>query len=137
MPVVEELIRAEADGSLSFGNYKLEKKTKLDNFEQNGDLYKIKTFYEITKLERNGMFVYESVPGTAVNHFVAEDWGVEFQVEGAKDVQITVQLEDDKAYEVFVDGVAVGGMKTNMSGKLNCSVELSEGVTARVRIVRE
>ena len=137
MPVVEELIRAEADGSLSFGNYKLEKKAKLDNFEHNGDLYKIKTFYEITKLERNGMFVYESVPGTAVKHFVAEDWGVEFQVEGAKDVQITVQLEDDKAYEVFVDGVAVGGMKTNMSGKLNCSVELSEGITAAVKIVRE
>ena len=87
MPVVEELIRAEADGSLSFGNYKLEKKAKLDNFEHNGDLYKIKTFYEITKLERNGMFVYESVPGTAVKHFVAEDWGVEFQVESAKDVR--------------------------------------------------
>ncbi len=137
MPVVEELIRAEADGSLSFGNYKLEKKTKQDNFEHNGDLYKIKTFHEITKLERNGMFVYESVPGTAVKHFVAEDWGVEFQVEGTEDVQITVQLEDDKAYEVFVDGVAVGGMKTNMSGKLNCSVELSEGVAAKVRIVRE
>lgn len=137
MPVVEELIRAEADGSLSFGNYKLEKKTKQDNFEHNGDLYKIKTFHEITKLERNGMFVYESVPGTAVKHFVAEDWGVEFQVEGTEDVQITVQLEDDKAYEVFVDGVAVGGMKTNMSGKLNCSVELSEGAAAKVRIVRE
>lgn len=134
MPVVEELIRTEADGSISFGNYKLEKKSKLDNFEQNGDLYKIKTFSEITKLERNGMFVYESVPGTAVKHFVAEDWGVEFLVEGAKDVQITVQLEDDTVYEVFVDDIAVGGMKTNMSGKLNCSVELNEGVTAKVRI---
>lgn len=134
MPVIEELIRTEADGSISFGNYKLEKKSKLENFEHNGDLYKVKTFYEITKLERNGMFVYESVPGTAVEHFVAEDWGVEFQVEGAKDVQITVQLEDDMDYEVFVDGVAVGGMKTNMSGKLNCSVELNEGVTARVKI---
>ena len=31
-----------------------------------GDMYKVKTFKEITKLERNGMFVYESVPGTAV-----------------------------------------------------------------------
>ena len=134
MPVIEELIRTEADGSISFGNYKLEKKSKLENFEHNGDLYKVKTFYEITKLERNGMFVYESVPGTAVEHFVAEDWGVEFQVEGAKDVQITVQLEDDMDYEVFVDGVAVGGMKTNMSGKLNCSVELNEGVAARVKI---
>lgn len=34
-----------------------------------GDLYKVKTFKEITKLERNGMFVYESVPGTAVTDF--------------------------------------------------------------------
>lgn len=136
MPVVEELIRTEADKSISFGNYKLEKKSKLDNFEQDGDLYKIKTFYEITKLERNGMFVYESVPGTTVRNFVAEDWGVEFLVEGAKDVQITVQLEDDMKYEVFVDDVAVGSMKTNMSGKLNCSVELNEGVTAKVRIER-
>jgi len=136
MPVIEELIRTETDGSISFGNYKLEKKSKLENFEHNGDLYKVKTFYEITKLERNGMFVYESVPGTAVEHFVAEDWGVEFEVEGTKDVQITVQLEDDMEYEVFVDGAAVGGMKTNMSGKLNCSVELNEGVTAKVRIQR-
>ena len=136
MPVVEELIRTEADKSISFGNYKLEKKSKLDNFEQDGDLYKIKTFYEITKLERNGMFVYESVPGTTVRNFVAADWDVEFLVEGAKDVQITVQLEDDMKYEVFVDDVAVGSMKTNMSGKLNCSVELNEGVTAKVRIER-
>lgn len=137
MSVISELIRSESDGSISFGDYSLSAKAKRDNFEQKGDLYKVKTFQEITKLERNGMFVYESVPGTAVKHFVAEDWGVEFQVESAKDVQITVQLEDDKAYEVFVDGVAVGGMKTNMSGKLNCSVELSEGVTAKVKIVRE
>ena len=57
-------------------------------------------------------------------------------VEGAEDVQITVQLEDDTEYEVFVDDVAVGGMKTNMSGKLNCSVELNEGVTAKVKIVK-
>ena len=136
MPVIEELIRTEADGSISFGNYKLEKKSKLDNFEHKGDLYKVKTFYEITKLERNGMFVYESVPGTAVESFVAEDWGVEFAVEGAKDVQITVQLEDDREYEVYVDDAAVGGMKTNMSGKLNCSVELNEGVAAKVKIVK-
>lgn len=136
MPVVEELIRTEADGSISFGNYKLEKKSKLDNFEYKGDLYKVKTFYEITKLERNGMFVYESVPGTAVENFVAEDWGVEFQVEGAKDAQITVQLEDDKEYEVLVDGAVAGSMKTNMSGKLNCSVELN-GTAEKVRIIKK
>ena len=80
------------------------------------------------------MFVYESVPGTAVSGFTAADWGVEFKVEGDKDAQITVQLEDDTEYEVLVDGVPAGDMATNMSGKMNVSVELSEGAAVGVRI---
>lgn len=136
MPVVESLIRSESDGSISFGNYKLDKKSKLQDYEHAGDLYKIKTFYEITKLERNGSFVYESVPGTAVENFTVTNDGVTFCVEGDKDAQITIQLDDDTEYEVFVDDVAVGGMKTNMSGKLNLGVELSEGTVCHVRVVK-
>ncbi|MCI9105668.1 MAG: endosialidase [Lachnospiraceae bacterium] len=136
MPVVESLIRSEADGTISFGNYQLAAKSKLQDFEHDGDSYKIKTYYEITKLERNGMFVYESVPGTAVEHFSVSNNGVEFVVEGNKDAQITIQLEDDTEYEVFVDDMAVGGMKTNMSGKLVASVELNEGVGSRVKVVK-
>ena len=136
MAVVKELLRAEADGTLSFGDYSLASKTKLDGFEFQGDIYKVKTFREITKLEKNGMFAYESVPGTAVEHFAVNNNGVEFVVEGDKDAQITIQLEDDTEYEVFVDDVAVGGMKTNMSGKLMASVELNEGVGSHVKIVK-
>ena len=130
MPVVSELIRIEDDGTISFGNYMLAAKSKLQDFEFQGDLYKVKTFGEITKLERNGMFVYESVPGTAVNHFQAGDASVQFSVEGEKDAQITIQLED----EVYVDGVSVGGMKTNVSGKLVLSVELNPGKATAIRI---
>ena len=136
MPVVESLIRSEADGTISFGNYKLSAKSKLQDFEHDGDSYKIKTFYEITKLERNGMFVYESVPGTTVEHFSVVGDGVEFVVEGDKDAQITIQLEEDTEYEVFVDDVAVGGMRTNRSGKLMASVELNEGTGSRVKVVK-
>ena len=136
MPVVESLIRSEADGTISFGNYQLSAKSKLQDFEHDGDSYKIKTYHEITKLERNGMFVYESVPGTTVEHFTVSNDCVEFVVEGDKDAQITIQLEDDTEYEVFVDDMAVGGMKTNMSGKLVASVELNEGVGSRVKVVR-
>ncbi|NBH33153.1 endosialidase [Clostridiaceae bacterium] len=136
MPVVESLIRSEADGTISFGNYKLPAKSKLQDFEHDGDSYKIKTFYEITKLERNGMFVYESVPGTTVEHFSVVGDGVEFVVEGDKDAQITIQLEEDTEYEVFVDDVAVGGMRTNRSGKLVASVELNEGTGSRVKVVK-
>ena len=58
MSVISELIRTEADGTISFGNYELAQKSKVQDFEHGGDLYKVKTFKEITKLERNGMFVY-------------------------------------------------------------------------------
>ncbi|MDK2965888.1 MULTISPECIES: endosialidase [Clostridia] len=137
MPVIEELIRTEKNGTISFGNYKLGTKSKLQDFEHDGDLYKVKTFYEITKLERNGMFVYESVPGTAVEMFAVSDNGVEFEVEGDKDAQLTVQLAEDTEYEVFVDGAAAGGMRTNMSGKLSASVELNEGTPVKVKICRK
>ena len=68
MSVVESLIRKETDGTISFGNYLLDKKSKVSDFENAGDIYKVKSFREITKLEKNEMFVYESVPGTAVHH---------------------------------------------------------------------
>ena len=67
MSVIKELLRTEEDGTISFGNYELDQKSKLSDFEYNGDAYKVKTFREITKLEKNGMLVYESVPGTAVS----------------------------------------------------------------------
>ena len=68
MAVVAELLRSEADGSISFGNHSLAAKAKLEDFPHNGDLYKVKTFQAMTKLEKNGMFLYESVPGTSVNN---------------------------------------------------------------------
>lgn len=124
MAVVKELLRSEADGTISFGNHMLEKKAKLEDFEHAGDLLKVKTCREITKLEKNGMFLYESVPGTSVVNFAEKENGVEFVVEGSEDAQITVGLMDDTEYEVFIDGKSVGTMKTGLGGKLSLSVEL-------------
>ena len=136
MPVIEELICIDQDGTIIFGNNKLGQKAKKSDFEYQGDMYKVKTYNEITKLERNDMFVYESVPGTAAEHFKVTDEDVEFAVEGSRDAQITIQLENDTDYEVYVDGAAVGSMKTNMSGKLSVSVELEEGVSVQVKAVK-
>ena len=99
-------------------------------------MYKVKTFYEMTKLEKNGMFVYESVPGTAVEKLHVTDRGCSCIVKGDKDAQLTIQLEDDSDYEVYVDGVSVGGMKNNMSGKLVVGVELGEGAAADIRVAK-
>ncbi|MEE1027658.1 MAG: endosialidase [Agathobacter sp.] len=134
MSTVTELIRKESDGTISFGDYTLASKTKLDNFEHEGDVYKVKTFKEITKLERNGLFVYESVPGTAVLGFCVTEDGVNFKVEGPEDAQITIELEEDAEYEVNIAGESVGTMKTNLGGKLSLSVELqgTEAVDIKV-----
>ena len=52
MPVIEELIKVEKDGSISFGNYELDTKAKLDNFDVNGDIYKVKTLTRLPSLRR-------------------------------------------------------------------------------------
>ena len=100
MAVVEQLIRAESDGSISFGNYELPEKKKLENFEHDGDVLRVKTF----------------------------------TVEGVNDAQITLGLLESTEYSVFVNGSAIGKMSTNVGGKLNFSVELSDGSSAKVKI---
>lgn len=136
MAVVTELLRTETDATLSFGNHSLAEKAKLEDFEHNGDYYKVKTYQTMTKLEKNGMFLYESVPGTSVTHFAETAEGVEFEVEGTEDAQITIGLEDDMEYEVFVGGESVGKMTTNLGGKLNLSVELAGAGEVAVRVTK-
>ena len=135
MAAVKELLRAENDGTLSFGDYTLGSKTKLDGFEFQGDIYKVKTFSEITKLEKNEMFVYESVPGTAVTNFNASEQVVTFSVSAMQDVQFT--LEADTEYVVYLDDVNVGDMKTNLSGKLSVSAELEPERSMEVKIIKK
>ena len=135
MAIVEELLRVEAEDSISFGNHNLAAKAKVEDFEHAGDLYKVKTYKTMTKLEKNGMFSYESVPGTSVFNFEETEKGVSFMVEGDEDAQITVGLKDETEYEVFVSGESAGKMSTNLGGKLSLSVELADMGQVNVKVV--
>ncbi len=136
MAVIKELMKKEADGTISFGDYSLASKTKLADFDYKGDLMKVKTFKEITKLERNGLFVYESVPGTAVEHMELLPYGMRFLVSGTQDTQITLGLEEGAEYHVILDQKEIGIIKTNMGGKLSFSVELEPDVPMEVKVSR-
>lgn len=136
MAIVEQLIRVAGNGTLDFGNYQLDEKAKVEDFPFEGSSYKVKTYAGITKLEKDGMFAYESVPGTSVNGFKADSNGVEFVVSGMEDAQVTVGLLADETYNVFVNQEKIGEMKTNMSGKLSVSVELGDGSETSVKIVK-
>ena len=133
MSVINDLINIESD-SLDFGNYELETKTKKDGIEYKGDIYKIKTFNEITKLEKNGMFVYESVPGTAVHGFRSSEEDVSFIVEGTETSSITLELEPETDYKIHIDDIYVGKNKTNLGGKLSISVDLEPGREVKVDV---
>ena len=137
MAAVSELIRKETDGALSFGNHTLDAKAKVENFDVAGNLYKVKTFKELTKLERDGAFVYESEPGTSVNDFKVTNSGVSFSVCGDEDAMITVGLKEDTDYTVNVGGRDVGTIRTNLGGKLNVSVELADFGEVKVEIIEK
>ena len=83
------------------------------------------------------MFVYESVPGTAVENFRASEAEITFQVSGPKDAQFTLEMEADTQYEVYMNEVSAGEMKTNLSGKLSVSVELGQDEAVSVKIVKK
>ncbi|MBO4310444.1 MAG: endosialidase [Lachnospiraceae bacterium] len=131
-----DIITTLENGKLSFGNYELSEKQKKEDFPHCGDLYKIKTYNTMTKLEKNGLFLFESVPGTNVTEFEENDKGMFFKVESDKDSQITVGLEENTEYDITIDGKSIGKIKSNGSGKVSFSVELQKGEAKDVKIVK-
>ena len=130
MAVIEELIRLEDNGSISFGNYLMDEKKKVLDFEVAGNLYKVKTYKDITKLEKNGKMLLETVPGAKIHNFDMGAKNIEFSVESDDDVQITMELEPEKDYKLLVDDVLVGKISSNIGGKVNFSVELNNNCSA-------
>lgn len=137
MSVVTELFRSEENGTLSFGDYTLDTKAKKDKIEFEGDMYKVKTFKTMTKLDKNGQLIFESVPGSAVHNYAATTDGVAFEIEASEDVQVTLEVEPEQEYRVYIDNINVGNMKANLGGKLTLSVELNPGMTAMVRVKKQ
>ena len=121
----EKELMSVGKAGLNFGDYKSPEKGKLPDFEYQGDLYYVKSWKESTRLEKNGKFLYESVPGTRVEDFTETENGLHFFVSGDEDAEITVELSEGEEYRLQIDGVNAGEMRTNQSGKLTLSVEFA------------
>ncbi len=124
MAVVNEILKVNENNTLSFGNYTVKEKQKIDNFSFNNDTYKCKTHNEITKLEKNGSLLLETVPGATIHNLSVQEELVTFSIEGKGDTKITVELEENANYNVTIDGENLGVEKANISGKLSFSHEL-------------
>lgn len=133
MAVIDEIIRVSENNSISFGDYLSMEKRKCEDFELDGNLYKVKTYRETTRLEKNGRLLLETVPGATVHRLTVQENIMAFSLEGVDDTRVTVQLEPEEVYRVLIEGVNIGNVKSNISGKVIFSLDL-DGVEKPVEI---
>ena len=128
MAVIKDGIQIQNDNTLSFGDYEITKKQKIDGFVFENNTYSLRTYNEATRLEKNEEFLLETNPGTAIHNFYKQDKDeVAFTAEGYKDTNITIQLTADTLYRITAGKAKLGSMKSNSAGKLKFSVDLSNG----------
>lgn len=125
MSVIEKNIVLEDDNSISFGNYLVTEKQKVENFDVDGDIYKVRTHTEVTRLSKNSKLLLETVPGATVHKLLVNDKQTTFTIEGKGGTQITLELEPETHYTIYVDDVNLGKIKTNISGKISFSIDLT------------
>ena len=134
MAVINEIIRIEADNTISFGNYQVADKQKINDFKFEGHTYKVRTHNELTRFERDDKMLLETVPGAAIHNFSSSDDGFEFSAEGDGNTQFTVGLEPGFEYIIFVDGNISGTASSGFSSKVNFGAELRPDLPCHIRI---
>ncbi|MCC8097344.1 MAG: endosialidase [Eubacterium sp.] len=135
MAVIDEGIRLENDNTISFGNYERTEKLKVENFEYNNDLYKVRTHNLVTRFSKNGKLVLEAVPGAAVFNFISDSKKTKFSAAGQGQTQFTLELEDDANYDLSVDGLKIGTVHARFAGKLSFSADLGSS-PVEIKLVR-
>jgi len=125
------LLHAHED-ALSFGDYTLQKKEKVEGFKLRDDTYNLKTHNEVTRLEKNSILLFEAVPGATVHNLAIQEHEISFSIEGLGDTSVTMQLEGDTLYRINDEkNNSIGSVKSNLSGKINFSLDLNPGKETR------
>ena len=83
--------------------------------------------------DASGVEDFGSPPDTAVFALIPL---ISFKVSGTGDAQITLELEPDTDYIVYMNDMNVGDMKTNLSAKLSVSAELGKE-SVEIKVVRK
>ncbi len=126
MSIIQEGIILNEDKTLSFGNYEVTEKIKVKDFNVDGNIYKIRTHNEVTRLSKNGNLLLETVPGATIHNLNIKEKETTFLAEGLSDTLITIELEPNTNYSLFINDVNIDKIKTSLSGKINFSTTLSK-----------
>lgn len=126
MAAIQNGIILNEDKTLSFGNYELEEKLKIKDFNVEGNLYKIRTHNKVTRLSKNSKLLLETVPGATVHNLDISEKEIVFCIEGLGDTLVTLELEPNTVYSLYINDLNIDKIKTNLSGKINFSTTLSK-----------
>ncbi|MFI3230729.1 MAG: endosialidase [bacterium] len=126
MAVINEGIILNDDKTISFGNYEVTEKLKVKDFEVDGDIYKVRTHNLVTRLSKNSQLLLETVPGATIHNLSVTEFKTCFELEGAGDISVTLELEPETNYSLYIDDVNLDKVKTNKSGKINFSTSVSK-----------
>jgi len=125
-------IVVEAEGGLTFGDYKAKEKIKVNDFEYMGNIYSLRSHDLVTRLEKNSEMLIETVPGATVYNFALDEKTCYLEIESGANVQATLSLQPEAAYHLRVisdtGGEVSEEIAANRSGKLSFSVELEGDV---------
>ena len=134
MNTVSTLISGSDEELLSFGDFSQTEKKKVSDYDYRGDMYYVKTCREITKLEKNGMFEYESVPGSSVFEYQSDIEYKAFEVTGQGNTQIVLAVEDGAEYDLYINGEIADETDVDISGKFCFNVILDPEVPVLIEL---
>ncbi len=119
-----EIIKINEDQTLTFGNYEVVEKQKVSDFEYKGDTLAVKTHRDVTVLKSNDTLVIETVPGTLIQNFSSEEGSVSFDIIGYKQTIVTLGVEPEVEYNVYIDGTKIDILTSKASGKASISLDV-------------
>ena len=61
-----------------------------------------------------------------IHHFANDGYRVTFSLETYRDTTVTLELESDREYKIFMDDEEVDKVKANLAGKVTFSTEAIE-----------
>ena len=127
-------ILAKEDGSLSFGNFMVSDKIKINDFEHIGNIYNLRSHDKVTRLEKNGELLLETVPGAHIENLLLDENNCSFCITSAGNLQLTIGLLPNETYKLAIDGADRGDISTNASGKASFSIDAQN--PKKVAIIR-
>ncbi len=119
-----EIIKINEDQTLNFGNYEVIEKQKVADFEYKGEKLAVKTHNEVTVLKSNDNLVIETIPGTVIENFSSEEGSVSFDIKGYKQTIVTLGVEPEVEYNVYIDGTKIDILTSKPSGKASFSLDV-------------